>query len=64
MVALRSADDQLNTWYEDKRNVYADPKQMFGSEIRYIHAVALMTDTDNSAGHAVAYYGDILFTQE
>lgn len=64
MVALRSADDQLNTWYEEKRNVYADLKQMFGSEIRYIHAVALMTDTDNSAGHAVAYYGDILFTQE
>jgi hypothetical protein len=64
MVAIRSSDDLLDTWYEEKRNVYEDLKQIFGTEIRYIHAVALMTDTDNSAGHAVAYYGDIFFTQQ
>lgn len=63
MVAIRSSGDQLDTWYEEKRNVYLDLQQMFGTEIQYIHAVALMTDTDNSAGNAVAYYGDILFTQ-
>ncbi|PKH06171.1 DUF3047 domain-containing protein [Moritella sp. Urea-trap-13] len=64
MYAVRSFDDQLDTWYEEKRNVYEDLKQMFGTEIKYIDAVALMTDTDNGSGNAVAYYGDISFTQK
>lgn len=64
MYAVRSSDDHLETWYEEKRNVYLDLQQMFGKEIEYIHAVALMTDTDNSSGNAVAYYGDISFSQE
>ena len=64
MYAVRSSNDQLDTWYEEKRNVYADFRTLFGSEIRYIHAVALMTDTDNSEGKAVSYYGDITFSQK
>jgi Protein of unknown function (DUF3047). len=29
-----------------------------------IDAVALMTDTDNSGGHVLAYYGDIWFSKD
>jgi hypothetical protein len=63
MVALRASNDQTGTWYTEKRNVYADLKQQFGEEIRYIDAVAIMTDTDNAHGKVTAYYGDIYFSK-
>jgi hypothetical protein len=62
MMALRSANDPPDTWYTEKRNVLADLKQQFGEDIRYIDAVAIMTDTDNAHGIVTAYYGDIYFS--
>lgn len=64
MVALRSTGDETGTWYREKRNIYADLKQLFGEDIRYIDAVAIMTDTDNAQGKATAYYGDIYFSND
>jgi len=63
MIALRSSSDQANTWYTEKRNILADLKQQFGEELRYIDAVAIMTDTDNAHGKVTAYYGDIYFSK-
>ena len=62
MIALRSSTDQTGTWYTEKRNVLADLKQQFGEDIRYIDAVAIMSDTDDSLGKVTAYYGDIYFS--
>lgn len=64
LMALRSHHDGVGKWYVEKRNVYADFKQLFGKEIDRIDAVAVMTDSDNSNGSAKAYYGDIYFTSE
>lgn len=64
MVAVRSSGDKTGQWFSEKRNVREDFKQLTGEDIRYIDAVALMTDTDNSSGQAIAYYGDIFFTAE
>lgn len=64
MIALRSADDQTATWYQEKRNVLRDLEAQFDERIRYIDAVALMTDTDNAGGSAEAYYGDIYFSRD
>jgi hypothetical protein len=64
MIALRSSNDQTNTWYTEKRNLLADLRQQFGENIRYIDAVAVMTDTDNAQGKATAYYGDIYFSNQ
>ena len=64
MIALRSKNDKTGTWYNEKRNLLNDVRQYLGSTIRYIDAVALMTDTDNANGHATAYYGDIYFTND
>lgn len=64
MIALRSADDQTATWYQEKRNVLRDLEAQFGEPIRYIDAVALMTDTDNAGGSAEVYYGDIYFSRD
>lgn len=62
MLALRSSTDKAATWYQEKRNVAADLKGFFGTEIRYIDAIAIMTDTDNSGQQTTAYYDDIFFT--
>jgi len=63
MIALRSSSEQTGTWYTEKRNILADLKQQFGEELRYIDAVAIMTDTDNAHGIVTAYYGDIYFSK-
>jgi len=62
MIALRSSTDETGTWYTEKRNVLADLKHQFGENIRYIDAVAIMTDSDDSLGNVTAYYGDINFS--
>ena len=62
LLAVRSSTDQQGIWYREKRNVYEDLKAIFGEEIKTIHAVAIMTDSDNSKGLVRASYGDISFT--
>nr|WP_201746351.1 DUF3047 domain-containing protein [Veronia nyctiphanis] len=73
MIAVQGKEAKLNHWYQEKRNVYNDLIAMFGDKgspeenakaYRYIDAIAVMTDTDNSRKQAVAYYGNIFFTQE
>lgn len=64
MVAVRTSKDNLWTWYDEKRNVYEDVKNLFGSGHHFIHSIAIMTDTDNSKGQATAYYGDIYFSKK
>ena len=62
MMALRSGEDKTDAWYVEKRNILQDVNKFFGKEIRYIDAVALMTDTDNSKGEVTSFYGDIYFS--
>lgn len=64
MVAVRGPEALLNIWLQEKRNVRADLQKLFGEDIRFIDAVALMTDTDNSGGQVLAYYGDIWFSKD
>ena len=59
MVAVESGNDKTGTWVTEERNVYEDYRKLFGEDPPEIGAVALMTDTDNTGGAAVAYYGDI-----
>lgn len=62
MLAVRS--DQVGQWVAEKRNVRDDLRKLFGEDIQEIHAVAFMTDTDNTGASATAYYGDIFFSSE
>ena len=64
MLALESGKKDSGKWIYEKRNVRDDLKKFLGEEPGKIDAVAIMTDTDNSGGRAVAYYGDIYFTSE
>lgn len=64
MVAQRSGAEGLHQWWREKRDIRADFQSYFGETIRYVDAVALMTDTDDSGRRAVAYYGDISFSAD
>ena len=64
MVALRDKNDSSSIWQYEKRNVYEDLQEHFGTKIAFIDAVAIMTDTDNSGGVAEAYYGEIFFSSQ
>ena len=63
-IALQSGDERAGGWVSERRNVRADFRVLFGKEVRYVDAVAIMSDTDNSGGAALAYYGDITFRSE
>lgn len=62
MLAVRSGSSGLQRWHRERRNVREDFQKLFGEDVRYIDAVAVMTDTDNTGRRAVAYYGDIWFS--
>lgn len=73
MMAIRHQQSPIQRWVYEKRNVYEDLILAFGDKgsdsanekaYRYINAVAIMTDTDNSQGFAQAFYGDIVFTKD
>ncbi len=64
MFAVESGEAALGTWQYYSRNLRDDFKAILGKDIRYIDAVAIMTDTDNSQQKATAYYGDIFFTDK
>lgn len=64
MVAVRSGQREADQWLQEKRNVRDDLRKVFGEDIKKIHAVAFMTDTDNTSQAATAYYGDIFFSSQ
>jgi len=64
MIAIQSGESFKKQWNSEKRNVRTDLRKAFGREIRFIDAVAIMTDTDNSQQKATSYYGDIYFSSE
>jgi hypothetical protein len=62
MFVVEGGDEKLKQWITERRNVYEDYKKAFGEEPTTISGVAIMTDTDNTRESAVAWYGDIVFT--
>jgi len=62
MIAVRSGEDALNTWYHEKRNLAQDYAMAFGESIDEIDGIAIMTDTDDSQDETVSYFGDIYFS--
>ncbi len=64
MIALRSSGAPLSEWLVERRNIKEDFKIFFGKDIQYIHAISLMSDTDNTKNRVTAYYGDIFFSSE
>ncbi len=61
MIVIESGETKLNEWVTEERNVYNDYMKAFEEDPPNISGVAIMTDTDNTEEHAVAYFGDIVF---
>jgi hypothetical protein len=64
MVAVESGPEKSGQWLNEKRDIYADYKMLFGSEPGEASAVAIMTDTDDTGGSAIAWYGDITLSTD
>jgi hypothetical protein len=64
MVVIESGGGQVGQWRSYKRNVRDDFKKYFGDDVEQVHAVAVMTDTEDTQRSAVAYYGDIFFSKD
>ena len=61
MIVVRSGDADANRWVVEERNVLEDYRLAFREDPPAVAGVAIMTDTDDTGGRAVAWYGDIVF---
>jgi len=64
MFVVQSGDDAVGRWVEEKHDVREDIFKCYGIRPDTVGAVAVMTDSDNGGGSAIAYYGDIYFSAE
>jgi hypothetical protein len=61
MIVVASGPMDLGRWHEKRVNVLQDYRRAFGDEPPHIRTVGILSDSDNTGGHAVAYFGDIRF---
>ena len=61
MMAVQSGKPDAQGMLREVRDVRADFLEVFGMDVAYIDAVAIMTDCDNNDTQAFAWYGDISF---
>ena len=59
MVVVESGTEKAGAWVSEQRDILNDYRRLFGGEPRQLGAIAVMTDTDNTGGEALAWYGDI-----
>ncbi len=64
MLSLRSGETEAGQWLNEKRNIREDFQTLFGEDVLMIHAIAIMSDSDNTGQSTRAYYGDIFFTDQ
>lgn len=62
MVAVESGPEKAGQWLDETRDVLADYRRLFGEDPREIGAIAIMTDTDNTAGEAIGWYANIFIS--
>ena len=61
-VVLNSGDHQLGTWIPHERDLATDFMRVFGNEtdtVPPLIALLVGADADNTAGHSLAYVGDL-----
>ncbi len=64
MLAVRSKNDPLNTWLNEKRHVANDFNAAFGIKLDEIDGIAIMVDTDNSHDETISYFGEVYFSAQ
>ena len=65
-IVLQSGSARLGQWASQKRQVAADYQRLFGDEsegkVPEVIGIAVSADADNTHGHSVGYFGDIVLT--
>ncbi|MBC2715456.1 MAG: DUF3047 domain-containing protein [Desulfobacteraceae bacterium] len=64
MIVTQSGNEKINTWVEEKRNIFNDYIRAFGKKPPMISGIAIMTDSDNTGEKAISYFGDIVMEPE
>jgi len=64
MVVLRSKEDPLNQWVEEKVNVWEDLKEFFPGHRDLTRGIAFMTDSDNTKSSSEAHIRKIVVSSE
>ncbi|MBI4004487.1 MAG: DUF3047 domain-containing protein [Candidatus Omnitrophica bacterium] len=59
ILVVESGTASLGQWRMAERNLEEDYARCFGGDPPDVIAIGVMTDTDNTAGEAVAYYDDL-----
>ncbi|MFN8697225.1 MAG: DUF3047 domain-containing protein [Burkholderiales bacterium] len=62
MIVVESGASGNGRWIGYERNIMRDFERAFGEKPGRILSLGIMTDTDNTGGATVAYYGDIHFS--
>jgi len=58
-LVVEAGSDNLGQWRDYRRDVAADFAAVFGEAPGALVTVGIMTDSDNTAGHATAWYGPL-----
>ena len=58
-LVLESGPQRLGQWLDYERDIKADFEKAFGEAPGALVGVGIMTDTDNTRGHAQAWYGPV-----
>ncbi|MCP5325498.1 MAG: DUF3047 domain-containing protein [Oceanospirillaceae bacterium] len=64
ILAVSGKETPAQRWQTVRRNIRQDWQKAFGEKIDRIDFVSIMTDTDDTQGKAVAYYGDMAFVAQ
>ncbi len=67
IVVMESGDSLKGTWVIEKRNILEDYKRLYGKKTvksKYIRAIAIMSDSDNTHSTAACDYDDFYFSME
>lgn len=61
-IVVDSGPQELRRWRDHQRDLTADFRLAFGEDPGPLKAVALMTDSDNTASSVKSWYGPVSFT--
>ena len=64
MIAVRGVKHTPGQWFAEKRNIAEDFLQLYGTAVKVVDLLVIMSDTDNTGLSASASYGDIFFSSQ
>lgn len=63
-IVVQSGNAHAGTWQFQRRDLAADFRAAFGRAAPRVTGVALASDTDNTGGHVIAWFGELQFTRD